>query len=68
MEEELQKLKDQLGELLAAVAPFVEAFNMHRDDSPLSKRKVNMSLNVRIEDWERLADVVSAQVTDERSV
>jgi hypothetical protein len=60
--------KKELEELRKAIRPFLEAYELHKNDSPLSKRKFNMSLNVRIEDWEKLADVVSAQVTDERSV
>lgn len=53
-------LQEQVVALTDCLRPFYEAYTLHEDDAPLSKRKVNMSLNVRIEDWERVADVMSA--------
>lgn len=47
--------KQELEALREAVRPFVEAYHLHKDGQPLSKRKFNMALNLGIADWEKLA-------------
>lgn len=47
--------KQELEALREAVRPFVEAYHLHKDGQPISKRKFNMALSLGIADWETLA-------------
>ena len=47
--------KLELEALREAVRPFVEAYHLHKDGQPISKRKFNMALSLRVENWEKLA-------------
>lgn len=58
--DEQTEAEKELQELCEAVRPFLEAYEMHKNDTPISKRKFNMVLSLGLSDFERLAEVMTA--------